>query len=190
MRGPTGKEIMSRTLKGASFEDVLKAFDQDHAIKPDNSNEYARGLLEKADRQFGGVWAQAPLSQEDVSKIILPPHNHGTGGGQVELIPISGLTVSAATEKIRGIPSYQCTNICCWRSITYWMDRYPSAIFLSAAPVRECSDYQQLSHHEDHLIHLDGLHRLIGWGMSGKLDPGQYDKGQGVYAYVAGWPLA
>jgi hypothetical protein len=186
----TALRLLACTIRGISTEEVLGAFDQDHIIKPENSNQYARGLLEKADRQFDGVWAQMFLSREDVLKIILPPHNHRAGGGQVELIPISGLTVCAATEKIRGMPGYQSANTCCWRSITYWMDRYPSPVFLSAAPVRDCSDHQHLTHHNGHLIHLDGLHRLIAWGLSGKLDPGQYDKGQGVKAYVAGWPVA
>lgn len=170
-----------------STEEVFGAFDQDHIIKPENSNQYARGLLEKADQQFGSVWAQMFISGEDVLKIILPLHNHKAGGGQVELIPASGLTVSAATEKIRGMPSYQSTNTSCWRSITYWMNRYPSPIFLSAEPVRDCSDYQHLTQYHGHLIHLDGLHRLIAWGLSGKLDAGQYDNGQAVKAYVAGW---
>jgi hypothetical protein len=181
---------MASTIRGISTEEVLRAFDQDHIIKPENSNQYARELLEKAGRQFEGVWAQVFLSREDVLKIILPPHNHREGGGQAELIPISGLMVSAATEKIRGMPSYQSTNTCCWRSITYWMDRYPSPVFLSAGPIRDCSDYQHLTNHDSHLIHLDGLHRLIAWGLSGKLDPGQYDKGQRVEAYVAGCPAA
>jgi len=181
---------MACTIRGIATEEVLRVFDRDHPIKPESSNQYARGLLEKADRQFNGVWAQMFLSREDVLKIILPPHNHRAGGGQVELIPISGMTVSAATEKIRGMPSYQSANTCCWKSITYWMDHYSAPVFLSAAPVRGSSDYQHLAHHEGHLIHLDGLHRLIAWGLSGKLDPDQYDKRQGVEAYVAGWSVA
>jgi hypothetical protein len=181
---------MAFKIRGISTEEVLMAFDQDHVMKPENSNQYARDLLEKEDRQFGGAWAQMFLSREDVLEIILPPHNHRAGGGQIELIPISGLTVSAATEKIRGIPNYRSANTCCWRSITYWMDRYPSPVFLSVAPVRHNSDYQHLTHSDGHLIHLDGLHRLIAWGLSGKLGPGQYDKGQAVKAYVAGSPVA
>ncbi len=181
---------MACKIRGISTEEVLRAFDQDHIIKSGNSNQYARELLEMADRQFGGVWAQMFLCREDVLKIILPPHNHRAGGGQVELIPISGLTVSAATEKISGMPNYQATNTCCWRSITYWMDRYPSPVFLSAAPVRDCSDYQHLTNHDGHLIHLDGLHRLIAWGLSGKLGLGHYETAQKVKAYVAGWPAA
>jgi hypothetical protein len=181
---------MACRIRGVSTEEVLRVFDQDHIIKPENSNQYARELLEKAGRQFGGVWAQMFLCREDVLKIILPPHNHREGGGQVELIPISGLTVSAATEKIKGMPSYQSSNTCCWRSITYWMDRYPSPVFLSAGPVWDYSDYQHLTNRDGHLIHLDGLHRLIAWGLSAKFEPGQYNKGQSVKAYVAGWQVA
>jgi hypothetical protein len=84
---------MACTIRGISTEEVLRAFDQDHIIKPENSNQYARELLEKAGRQFGGVWAQMFLCRE-------------------------------------------------------------------------------------------------AWGLSGKFEPGQYDKGQSVKAYVAGWQVA
>jgi hypothetical protein len=180
---------MPNKIRTVSAEEVFKIFDQDHLIQPDNGNQYARDLLQKADLQFGGVWAQMLLCLEDVLEILLPPHNHREGGGQIELIQASGLTVSAATDKLRGImSSYQSSNIVCWRKIAYWMNLYPSPVFLSAGPVISNSDYQQLTDPDGHLIHLDGLHRLIAWGLAGKLDPDQYDKQQAVEAYVAGWP--
>jgi hypothetical protein len=179
---------MDCIVKAISGEEVFRVFDRDHPIEPGNSNQYARELLGKADRQFGGVWAETSPCQKDICEIILPPHYHKAEGGKIELIPVSGLTVSAAIEKIRGIKGYEFTNVCCWRSITRWMERYPSPIFLSVAPVKSCSDHQYLTDYNGHLIHLDGLHRLIAWGLAGRLEPGAYDKGERVIAYVAGKP--
>jgi hypothetical protein len=179
---------MPSEIKGVSTAEVLRVFDQHHPVRPENSNGYARCLLQNAAQQFGDVWAHMVLSRGDVLEIILPPHHDGRGGGQIELIQASGLTVSAATEKLRGIIlSYQASNTVCWEKIAYWMGLYPSPVFLSAGPVTSNIDYQHLTDHRGHLIHLDGLHRLIAWGLSGKLDPDQYDKQQSVEAYVAGW---
>jgi len=170
-------------IRAVTSDQVLSAFDRDHPTKPDGSNEYARGLLIKADQQFGGTWTQVSLSQKDICGIILPPHRHGT-----ELIPISGMTVSAAVEKVKRAKDYQSANPCCWKVIAHWMELYPSPVFLSIAPVTNCTDHQYLTGYQGHLIHLDGLHRLIAWGLSGKLDPATYKNGVG--AYVAGMEAA
>lgn len=179
---------MDCMIRAVSSEEVFRVFDRDQPAEPGNSNQYARELLGKADQQFGGVWTQSPLPQTDIAEIVLPPHYHTAGGGKIELIPVSGLTVAAATDKIRRMKGYESANTCCWRIITHWMERYPSPIFLSVAPVKSCSDHQYLTSYDGHLIDLDGLHRLIAWGLSGRLESSEYDKGNRIIAYIAGEP--
>jgi hypothetical protein len=168
-----------------AFEEALRCFDRENPVKPGSSNGYARGLLKSADEKFGGRWGCISLVREDLLDIILP--HHISEGGSIELIPRSGLTVAAAVQKLREISvrEYQSANPRCWQKITYWKEHYPSPIFLSIVPMGE-TDYQDLVDYRNHLIHLDGLHRLIAWGLSGRFEPEEYEKGDGVTAYVAG----
>src|SRR5438270_5349919 len=176
---------MGRCIKGVSFEEVLACFDAEHEVKPDNTNEHARNMLQAAQEKFNGTWTCATLEREDVLNIVLP--HHISERGVIPLIPPTGLTVAAAVERLREISvrEYQAANAICWRKIAYCKETYPSPIFLCIAPVSH-SDYQNLTNFEGHLIHLDGLHRLIAWGLYGNLEPDEYVKRGKVMAYVAG----
>jgi hypothetical protein len=90
-------------------------------------------------------------------------------------------------EEIKKISTtdYQSANPVCWEKIAHWRKDSSSPVFLCTAPVSH-SDYQDLTDYEGHLIHLDGLHRLIAWGLYGKLEPDEYEKRERVIAYVAG----
>jgi hypothetical protein len=168
-----------------AYTAVLRCFDESHPINPDNTNGHARNMLALANEKFGGMWGFQTLGREDVLNIFLP--HHISEGGAIGLIPPSGLTLREATDKLRKItiPAYQSANPVCWQKITYWMENYPSPIFLSLGTVAH-SDYENFAGHEGHLIHLDGLHRLLGWAIAGKLDPDKYERGEKVTAYVAG----
>jgi hypothetical protein len=176
---------MGRCIKRVAFEEVLACFDKEHEVKPDNTNGHARSMLQAAHEKFDGSWAFISLDREEILSIFLP--HHISEGGAIPLIPPTGLTVVDAVEKIRkiSIRDYQSANAVCWRKIAHWKENYPSPVFLCIAPVSH-SDYQYLVNYQGHLIHLDGLHRLIAWGLSGKFEPGEYEKREKVTAYVAG----
>jgi hypothetical protein len=176
---------MGRCIKRVAFEEVLACFDAEHEVKPDNTNEHARNMLQAAQEKFDGDWAYVSLDREDVLNIFLP--HHISEGGAIPLIPPTGLTVAAAVEEIKKISTtdYQSANPVCWQKIAHWRKDSSSPVFLCTAPVSH-SDYQDLTDYEGHLIHLDGLHRLIAWGLYGKLEPDEYEKREKVIAYVAG----
>ena len=176
---------MVRCIKRVAFEEVLACFDEEHEVKPDNTNGHARNMLQAAQEKFNGNWARVSLDREDVLNIYLP--HHISEGGAIPLIPPTGLTVAAAVAEIKKISTakYQSANPVCWRKIAHCKENYLSPIFLCTAPVSH-SDYQYLTNYEGHLIHLDGLHRLIACGLHGKLEPDEYEKREKITAYVAG----
>ncbi|MGA8274526.1 MAG: DUF6309 family protein [Candidatus Sulfotelmatobacter sp.] len=170
-----------------SFPEVLDFFDQQHPIRTDNTNEHARGLLIQADKKFGAEWALVSLDSEDVLNIMLP--HHISEGGKVGLIPRTGMTVFAAAKKIQdmSIDAYRSANPVCWGKIDYWNGRQLTPVFLSVTPV-EHDDYAGFIDYHGHLIHIDGLHRLIAWSLSqserGERAPAE--EGENLLAYVAG----
>jgi len=174
-------------LKRISSNEILAFFDSEHPIKADpvgfNGNKWARNILEQADSDFYGLWHYVELEASEIFDIALPYHN-GEGGGDI-LIDEKGLTVSQAVQKIKNIFDYGKRNPVCWEKISYWQTREFSPIFLSTAPVN-AERQKLLSPSMGSLFHLDGLHRLIGWGMVGRFDPGIYGKKGKLAAYLAG----
>jgi len=125
-------------------------------------------------KKSGGKWAAIHLSKARILDIMLPPHRHG----QDELIPRSGLTVGAAMKNAES-NGYQSRNPDCWKIIDFHKHRPLSCVFLSACPI-DATDYRELVDWEGHLVHLDGLHRLLAWGLSNRLES------EKVQACVAG----
>ena len=60
---------------------------------------WAENRLKQADGLCIGRWALVILDKADIANIVLPAHRHG-----IELVPDSGLAVSATAEVLRSFP--------------------------------------------------------------------------------------
>jgi hypothetical protein len=159
-----------RVEKNVSFEEVRAAFLKENAIGF-GSNEWAFNALEMANKQFGN-WVRGTLTPKDILGIMLPHHYHY----EHELVPKLCSSVSGAIEKVESIPE----SHPCRKRIEELSGRVTSPVFLSIAPITH-PDYKGLTDRDYRgLTHLDGLHRLIAWGRTGRA---------GVVAYVAGMSL-
>ena len=159
---------MQRQFK-VDFQEVKATFVGDNLDTPER-NEWPLGALEIANNQFRD-WTKVLLFPDDLGNIMLPWHDHGES-----LVPPSGSLVSEALEKLEGIDHLSE----CYRRIKQFTDPRTSAIFLSVAPINDprYPDYKGLvDRGYKGLTHLDGLHRLIAWGLENK---------RTVPAYVAG----
>src|SRR5271167_851703 len=153
----------SPLLRVMNFEEVKTRFLSENSLA-EGSNEYACRLLAKANEEANGEWASVHLSKARILDIMLRPHRHG----QDELISRSGLTVAAAMKKAQsGV--YRSRNPVCWKIIDFHKDRPLSCVFLSTRPI-DATDYRELAGWEGHLVHLDGLHRFLAWGLSNRLE--------------------
>ena len=154
------------------FDEIKAVFLRENADTPER-NDWPLGALEVANRQFGR-WVRVVLLPEEVLNVMLPWHAHGTN-----LVPVAGSSVLEAIKNLNFVS--QSTE--CYKRIRQFSGARTPAVFLSAAPISDprYSDYQGLlSRGYKGLTHLDGLHRLIAWGLENKRE---------VPAYVAGLPV-
>ncbi|MFF2042117.1 DUF6309 family protein [Kitasatospora sp. NPDC058170] len=173
-----------RILARTDFETVLRRYRRDHPVDrehEDNSNSDGDAHLLAAEGLFGG-WGKVLLDRADVLDTVLPWHLGE--GGELELVPATGMTVAEAVERLRGIgDGYGGLNPSCGRKLRRQADAPFTPVFLSV-PAIGSTDYQGLLR-SDGLTHLDGLHRMIAWELYGRLGPGVE-----IEAYVAGLPGA
>ncbi|GAB7187315.1 DUF6309 family protein [Kitasatospora sp. Ki12] len=155
-------------VTAVAYAEVHDAYLRDHPVERDheaNTNMYGEENLERADRIPGGWW-RVRLSRADVLRVVLPWHL--SEGGELELVPRSGLTVGEAAERVRsGGAAWTAANPVCAAKLRLlrWSPFLP--VFLSTAPI-DHSDYGDLSVRAG-LIHLDGLHRMLAWELAGRL---------------------
>jgi len=153
-----------------TFEDVRDAFLRENDLE-DQYNRWGMQAIEIAQEQFGH-WRRVILSSEDILGVMLPHHSRCGP----EIVPASCSTVAAAIERLKLTPE----DDACRKKIEQVSRKDASLIFLSARPIDhpQYPEYQALIQRKyQGLTHLDGLHRLLGWGLSGRSD---------VVAYVAG----
>jgi hypothetical protein len=110
---------------------------------------YVREQLDRANSEFGN-WAYVELSREEILNIWLPAH---TDAGIAEGSVANAVALFAASPQ-----QFQCREL-----IVHLIDN-SSPVFLKQSS-------------KAILEHLDGLHRLIAWGWSGR---------RLAMAYVAG----
>lgn len=170
-----------KVLAAVTFDALLGLFGRDHPYDPDdeaNSNHEAEGHLRNAELTLGGRWHHVLLEGSEVLDIVLPWHLGE--GGEVELIPKTGLTVAAAAARLGALgTSYAGTNPLCGIKLAHQTQAEPKPLFLSTRPVPG-PDYEEMTIRQG-LIHLDGLHRMLAWQLAGQLVPGRW-----VQAYIAG----
>ena len=98
------------------------------------------------------------LLSADIADVMLPLHRH-----PIEVIPQSGLSLSAAVERLRQLPKNQMPT--CWENISSYKGRDFSQTHIC------------LESENGIFKHVDGVHRLLAYVL--------FEKDQAVPAYVA-----
>ncbi|WP_181957470.1 DUF6309 family protein [Streptomyces paludis] len=178
---------MVQIIGPVTFDEVLTAFRRDHPVARDhaaNTNQDAENMLSLADRLFGG-WSKARLSRAELRAVILPWHL--SEGGARELVPRTGLTVGEAADLLRAhAAELSAANPLCTEKIARFRAAPFTSVYFSRGPVTH-DDYADLRTGEG-LVHLDGLHRLLAWELSGRLSARPAREDDGPIAYLAGVP--
>jgi hypothetical protein len=161
--------VRRRTI---SQEDVMASL---AAARPltSGSGPWTRRFLEIAGRQFSGAWHEVEFSGSEALDIILPPHaGEPCRGDRLPLVPPGGASTAEAVDALRRIRGdYEIQNPSCWGRIAEAAAAPFSPVILTAEPL-DADDYHSIVARPGRLYHLDGFHRLVGWGWAGRLTPG------------------
>jgi hypothetical protein len=142
------------------LDEVLGCYDREN--QGSASFVWARGYLAEKSRECGGNWTLVLLSTDEVSNIMLPNHRHPAENPNA-LIPKPGLTMQAAVARVKGVTREMGS---CWDNINSHKDRDFSEVHIF------------LQYENEGLLNLDGLHRLLAWGV--------FEKKTEIAAYVIG----
>lgn len=154
----------------------------DHPLER-GSNQPALWNLDKAYEQFGDQWSYYSLSLTEILDVVLCHHDHWMEPSNVQLIQNEGLTVAQAMDRYRSLQDYETTNPTCWQTIEH-VKASISDVYLSRRPL-DTDDFRPLERFDPpHLFVLDGLHRLIAWGLAGNYSE-QKLKAKPVNAFIA-----
>ncbi|MFD5464247.1 DUF6309 family protein [Kitasatospora sp. NPDC127059] len=155
-------------VTAVAHSEVHDAYLRDHPVErahEANTNLYGEENLERAAVIPGGWW-RIRLTRADVLGVVLPWHL--SEGGDLELVPRTGLTVADAAERVRtGGVDWAAANPVCSAKLRLLRRAPFSALYLATAPV-DHPDYAGLAVGH-RLIHVDGLHRMLAWELAGRL---------------------
>jgi hypothetical protein len=132
-------------------------------------------------------WQLVELDLEEIcEKILLVNHRHPSSG--MELIPAAGMTIPIALENFRNLLTmeYSVNNKDCYDRIVAKSKTEFTTIFLSGKPISTIPEHQKLLYKPGNLIHLDGLHRLVGWAYAGKFSDAYTTNAKKLIAFIAG----
>ena len=167
-------------IESLRFDEVMTRFHLEHdadRAHESNTNQATEGLLGLADAQLGG-WSRVLLGRRHLRSVILPWHE--SEGGDIKLVPKTGLRVVEAARKIAAMRElYAQQSQVCWRKIERAARVPRAAVFLSTRAI-DSEHYAELET-KDGLVHLDGLHRMIAWELDGLLAEDEL-----LEAFVAG----
>lgn len=169
-----------RLIAEVEFREVVARFRRDHRLEAayeSNTNQLAHHYLHLADEMLA-TWTRVRLNAAELRTVILPWHE--SEGGEIALVPKTGLTVGRAADRLAEIGDrYPRESPVCWGKIERLARGQRTPVFLSTRAIPGV-DYEGLRVKEG-LVHLDGLHRMIAWSLAaatgGALE---------VDAYVAG----
>lgn len=147
------------------------------------SAPWTRRFIEIADAQFSGAWHERTLTGQEALEILLPPHaGEPCKGDRLTLVDPEGATVRDVARRLAQIRAdYEPANRSCWSRIEAAASAPYSRLILTTAPL-DSDDYRGMSPRPDRLYHLDGFHRLVAWGWTGRLAA----SGARIAAIVAG----
>jgi hypothetical protein len=130
---------------------------------------WTSGFLDQADRQFGGAWREVTLTGPEAAAIVLPAHAGEPCHGDRLTLSAPSHTVAVAADALRRLgETYAAANATCWSRIDRASREPFSTLILTTAPL-DIAEYRGVEARPGQLYHLDGLHRLIGWAMAGRL---------------------
>lgn len=166
---------------------ILRKVGINEILKDINTDEAAKKRVLLADRHFNSYWQMVELELDEVLNIMLPWHKgeNYRSSEEEDLIPQRGMTVENAIKRFRNLSDYSKTNSTCFNKIQSSKQMEFKFIHLSIAPMLSENDYKNILDYKAKLVHLDGLHRLIGWGLAGKYDQEKYANDK-LQAFVAG----
>ncbi|GLU48637.1 DUF6309 family protein [Nocardiopsis ansamitocini] len=169
-------------LERVAFSDVRLDYLNEHPAERDhagNTNQSGEENLWRAEKLLG-VWWRVRLSRPEVLSVVLPWHT--AEGGEFELIPPSGLTVGQVAARVRAFSTdIEKANPVCTAKMRVLGQAPITPVHLSTLAVDHI-DYAGLPCREG-LIHLDGLHRMLAWELTGRLA-----NGPGLEVLIAGDP--
>ncbi|MFW5417688.1 hypothetical protein J0910_13835 [Nocardiopsis sp. CNT-189] len=167
-------------VEPVAYTEVRRVYLRDHPAErahEANTNRDGEENLRRAEDLLG-TWWRVRLTEEEALGVMLPWHL--SEGGGYELVPRSGLTVGQAVRRLREDRDRIAElNPVCTEKLEL-MGRSPATpVYLSTRPVDHV-DYEGLRVRTA-LTHLDGLHRMLAWGLTGRLR-----REEGLEAYIAG----
>ena len=152
------KRLFSKLIqpKIVPFSEVKKIFWEENK-KGDSNSKWPFHLINNADQQVG-IWVLTKIPYEVFINIKLPYHYHG----EKILVPRRGLTLKETYNKLRRIEEkYKKTNPLCFSKIDYFSKKDIGTIILSSVTPKGRDSYGEIFVRK-HLIHIDGLHRMLG----------------------------
>ncbi|WP_017588456.1 DUF6309 family protein [Nocardiopsis ganjiahuensis] len=159
-----------KIIEPVTTEEVLETFRRTGPPHDDitarDAESYAEKMTLLAVEQHGEPWYRVRLSRKDVLAVVLPWHRGENG--ELELVPPTGATVQETLTRLSAWgDEYPTANPLCWEKLHRHSDTDLSPLILSAGVV-DHPHYADLSD-RDSLTHLDGLHRMLAWGLEGRL---------------------
>ncbi len=161
-------------FKKVSFKEVEREFRKQYR-KKNRPEHVSRWCLDWTELKVGN-WYKVRLSHKDVLSILLPGHAHPNR----HLIPDEGRLLRHVLQKKI---NYRTVNRTCWQSIKYFKTKDFNPLFLSTKFIA-LSHYRRLKYQPTALYHVDGIHRLVAWGLDGRYTD-EYLEKHPLYAYVA-----
>ena len=151
--------------KQVSIEKVLKTFYKEHRLER-GANKWAVRMLKETDKKFD-FWIEAKLPKKILLNTLLPYHFHG----EMMLVPKKGATVKETFEKLKKHrENYRKKCSKCIKTIEFFKDKDIGHIYLSMGKPNNLYDYPKMKYHKEHLVHLDGLHRLLAILYHGRIN--------------------
>ena len=148
------------------FSEVREYYLRHHGSE---SAAHQRALvrLDKANLQFGS-WVHTDVPLATILEVMLPHHTHRN---TAELIPPQGLTAKEAYGRLKRIEKkYATQNPRCMATLTHANTQPIGTLTLAEQPVFADENYEHMKHWEDHLVSIDGLHRILSILYYGKQD--------------------
>lgn len=173
-------------MRPATLAEVFALSHVDDWPRP--SARWTKQMLQRAHEQCNGRWYEIGISLGAALRVILPKHaGEPCHGDTRELLPEGGLDLATAAAGIAAWDeAARAESRECWDRIRSAGTCPLSSVVLSTAPLADHPDYAMLPPGPA-LFHLDGLHRLLGWALSGRLHD---SPDQGLVALLADpWAL-
>jgi hypothetical protein len=142
--------------KEISFSEVKEIFWRDNK-KGDKNSRWPFLLVNNANKTLG-KWVLTEIPLELFWEIKLPYHKDK----DLELVPGGRSTVKKVYKRLKRMElNYSERNKRCYESIKYFSKNKIGTAILSSTSTKGRDNYS-LNDVRKHLVHMDGLHRLMG----------------------------